>query len=138
MSDHFHQIRIEGKPRTPRTKIVTFMIKEGYDTGYGATCSKSTPPNVFVITRYSMERSRTIHTLKVVSCGIIFLPCVMDRPKRFSFAAKMFIIVWIIFVFEFKGILAEKCDKIDDCSCRKTNGKVISLRKIDGGSGGPA
>lgn len=39
---------------------------------------------------------------------------------------------------EFKGVPAEKCDKIDDCSCRKINGKVISLRKVDGGKGGPA
>ena len=39
---------------------------------------------------------------------------------------------------EFKEVPAEKCDKIDDCSCRKSNGKVISLRKVDGGRGGPA
>ena len=61
----------------------------------------------------------------------------MER-KRLSFAAKIFIIVWIIFVSEFKGVPAEKCDKIDDCSCRKSNGKVITLRKIDRSSGGPA
>ena len=61
----------------------------------------------------------------------------MER-KRLSFAAKIFIIVWIIFVSEFKGVPAEKCDKTDDCSCRKSNGKVISLRKIDRSSGGPA
>ena len=61
----------------------------------------------------------------------------MER-KRLSFAAKIFIIVWIIFVSEFQGVPAEKCDKIDDCSCRKSNGKVISLRKIDRSSGGPA
>ena len=59
------------------------------------------------------------------------------ETKRLSFAAKIFIIVWIIFVSEFRGVPAEKCDKIDDCSCRKSNGKVISLRKIDGGSEGP-
>ncbi|XP_073237795.1 uncharacterized protein [Porites lutea] len=45
---------------------------------------------------------------------------------------------WIIFVSEFKGVPAEKCDKIDDCSSRKSNGKVITLRKIDRSSGGPA
>ncbi|KAM7438601.1 hypothetical protein ABFA07_011915 [Porites harrisoni] len=62
----------------------------------------------------------------------------MERQKRFRFAARIFIIVWIIFVSEFKGVPAEKCDKIDDCSCRKSNGKVISLRKVDGVKGGPA
>ena len=86
-----------------------------------------------------MYRSRTIHTLKVLHCGIIFVSCVMERQKRFRFAARtVFIIVWIIFVSEFNGVPAEKCDKIDDCSCRKSNGKVISLRKVDGGRGGPA
>ena len=120
-----------------QTESVIFTNKEGYDTGYGATCSKSTPPTVFIITRYLMYRSRTTHTLKVFSCGIIFVYCVMER-KRLSFAAKIFIIVWIIFVSEFKGVPAETCDKIDDCSCRKSNGKVITLRKIDRSSGGPA
>jgi len=61
----------------------------------------------------------------------------MER-KRLSFAAKIFIIVLIISVSEFKRVPAEKCDKLDDCSCRKSNGKVISLRKIDRSSGGPA
>ena len=102
----------------------------------GASCSKST--TVLTITRYLMYRSRTIHTLKVLHRGIIFVSCVMERQKRFRFAARIFIIVWIIFVSEFKEVPAEKCDKIDDCSCRKSNGKVISLRKVDGGKGGPA
>ena len=61
----------------------------------------------------------------------------MER-KRLSFEAKIFIMAWIIFVSEFKGVPAEKCDKIDDCSSRKSNGKVITLRKIDRSSGGPA
>ena len=62
----------------------------------------------------------------------------MERQKRFRFEARIFIMVWIIFLSEFKEVPAEKCDKIDDCSCRKSNGKVISLRKVDGGKGGPA
>ncbi|KAL9966631.1 hypothetical protein ACROYT_G024736 [Oculina patagonica] len=35
-------------------------------------------------------------------------------------------------------ILAEVCRRIDDCTCLKSNGKVISLRRIDGGHQGPA
>ena len=113
------------------------------DTNRRVTCSKSTSTscscNCYLnVTRYLMYRSRTIHTLNVFSCGIIvFVSCVMET-KRLSFAAKIFIIVWIIFVSEFEGVPVEKCDKIDDCSCRKSNGKVISLRQIDGGSEGPA
>jgi len=48
--------------------------------------------------------------------------------------SRAFLIIWILFACKFFGILAEICEKIDECSCRKSNGKVISLRKIDGGS----
>jgi len=47
---------------------------------------------------------------------------------------QVILIIWVLFVFEFPEILAETCEKIDDCSCRKSNGKVINLREIDGGS----
>lgn len=29
----------------------------------------------------------------------------------------------------------EVCTKLDDCSCKRSNGKIISLRNIDGKSG---
>ncbi|KAJ7380040.1 hypothetical protein OS493_010747 [Desmophyllum pertusum] len=44
------------------------------------------------------------------------------------------LVIWIMLAFElFEGV-AEICQKIDDCSCKKSNGKVINLRQIDGGS----
>jgi len=55
-----------------------------------------------------------------------------------SSTAKALLGIWILFVFELIASLAETCEKIDDCSCKKDNGKVISLREIDGGSKGPA
>jgi len=58
--------------------------------------------------------------------------------RKHTSTAIPFLGIWIIFVFEFPGILAETCKKIDNCSCRKSNGKIISLRAIDGGSKGPA
>lgn len=47
---------------------------------------------------------------------------------------KVLIIIWIFSSAEFTGISQETCDKIDDCSCKKSNGKIINLREIDGGS----
>ena len=40
-------------------------------------------------------------------------------------------------MFKFVGIFAEKCEKIDVSSRRKSNGKVISLRDVAGGAKGP-
>ena len=40
-------------------------------------------------------------------------------------------------MFEFVGIFAETCEKIDVCSRRKSNGEVISLRDVAGGAKGP-
>ena len=37
-------------------------------------------------------------------------------------------------MFEFVGIFAETCEKIDVCSRRKSNGEVISLRDVAGGA----
>ena len=39
-------------------------------------------------------------------------------------------------MFEFDGIFAETCEKIDVCSRRKSNGEVISLRDVAGGAKG--
>lgn len=47
---------------------------------------------------------------------------------------KVLIIIWIFSSGEFTGISQETCDKIDDCSCKKSNGRIINLREIDGGS----
>jgi len=64
------------------------------------------------------------------------LGCMMKSEH--SSKAKALLAIWILFVFELIASLAETCEKIDDCSCKKDNGKVISLREIDGGSKGPA
>ena len=34
--------------------------------------------------------------------------------------------------------LAEVCQKLDQCSCKKNSGKIISLWDVDGGSNGAA
>lgn len=51
---------------------------------------------------------------------------------------KAFLVIWTLFVLELTEILAETCEKIDNCSCKKSSGKVINLREVDGGSKGPA
>ncbi|XP_074623995.1 cation-dependent mannose-6-phosphate receptor-like [Acropora palmata] len=51
---------------------------------------------------------------------------------------KLFVLIGSHILFEFKQALAQKCEKINDCSCRKSNGKIISLEDVDGGSKGPA
>ena len=56
----------------------------------------------------------------------------MDR--KHNNAAKLSLFVSLLFVLQFGWILAEK-KKIDNCSCPKSNGKVISMREIDGPSG---
>lgn len=58
--------------------------------------------------------------------------------RKHSSQAKFSVIVWFLFTFNFVGIFAETCEKIDVCSCRKSNGKVISLRDVAGGAKGPA
>ena len=58
--------------------------------------------------------------------------------RKHSSQAKFSVIVWFLFTFIFVGIFAETCEKIDVCSCRKSNGKVISLRDVAGGAKGPA
>ena len=55
--------------------------------------------------------------------------------RKHNSAAKLSLFVSFLFVLQFGWILAETCEKIDNCSCRKSNGKVISLREIDGPSG---
>lgn len=35
-------------------------------------------------------------------------------------------------------VVAEVCEMLDQCSCKKENGKIISLWGIDGGSKEPA
>lgn len=55
--------------------------------------------------------------------------------RKHNSAAKLSLFVSFLFVLQFDWILAETCEKIDNCSCRKSNGKVISLREIDGPSG---
>ena len=52
--------------------------------------------------------------------------------------AKAFLVICTLVVVEFMEILAETCEKIDNCSCKKSSGKVINLREVDGGSKGPA
>lgn len=54
---------------------------------------------------------------------------VMDRN-----ALKSLLGIWLLFV---QG-LAEVCQKLDQCSCKKNSGKVISLWDDDGGSKGAA
>ncbi|KAL9966637.1 hypothetical protein ACROYT_G024744 [Oculina patagonica] len=49
-------------------------------------------------------------------------------------ASRVFLVIWILFAFKFIASVAEICQKVDDCSCKKSNGKIINLRKIDGGS----
>ncbi|XP_068716301.1 uncharacterized protein [Montipora foliosa] len=56
----------------------------------------------------------------------------------FNGLAKVFVIFGSHLLCKFIESLAEECEKIDDCSCRKSNGKVINLREIDGGSTGPS
>jgi len=58
--------------------------------------------------------------------------------NKHSNSLKLILIIWILLVFGFPEILAETCEKIDDCSCKKSNGKVINLREIDGGTKGVA
>ena len=48
--------------------------------------------------------------------------------------SRAFLVIWILCVFEVFENYAETCEKQDECSCKKTNGKIINLRKIDGGS----
>ncbi|XP_073235403.1 uncharacterized protein [Porites lutea] len=55
--------------------------------------------------------------------------------RKHNSAAKLSLFVSFLFVLQFRWILAETYEKIDNCSCRKSNGKVISLREIDGPSG---
>ena len=55
--------------------------------------------------------------------------------RKHNSAAKLSLFVSFLFVLQFGWILAETCEKIDNCSCRKSNGKVISLREIDGPCG---
>lgn len=57
--------------------------------------------------------------------------------RKHCSAAKLSFFVSFLFMFQFGWILAETCEKIDNCSCRKSNGKVINLREI-GGPSGPA
>ena len=58
--------------------------------------------------------------------------------RKHNDKVKDFLVMWILFAFEFIESAAETCVKIDDCSCKKGNGKIINLREIDGGSKGPA
>lgn len=60
--------------------------------------------------------------------------CILDMGIANFNTSRAFFVVWILFAYIFFDNLAEICEKIDDCSCRKSNGKVISLRQIDGGS----
>lgn len=60
--------------------------------------------------------------------------CILDMGRANFNTSRAFFVVWILFAYIFFDNLAEICEKIDDCSCRKSNGKVISLRQIDGGS----
>ncbi|XP_078378607.1 uncharacterized protein LOC144661671 isoform X3 [Oculina patagonica] len=60
----------------------------------------------------------------------------MARNRSNSMEASL--VIWILFVFYFVKSFAEVCRKIDDCTCIKSNGKIISLREIDGGCKGPA
>ena len=55
--------------------------------------------------------------------------------RKHNSATKLSLFASFLFVLQFGWILAETCEKIDNCSCRKSNGKVISLREIDGPSG---
>ena len=62
----------------------------------------------------------------------------MMGSKHRNYTAKAVLVIWILFPFEFMESATETCEKIDDCSCKKGNGKIINLREIDGGSKGPA
>ncbi|XP_020625256.1 cation-dependent mannose-6-phosphate receptor-like [Orbicella faveolata] len=60
--------------------------------------------------------------------------CLFDMGRTNFNTWRAFLVVWILFAFKFFDTHAEICEKIDECSCRKSNGKVISLRQIDGGT----
>ena len=81
--------------------------------------------------RYSTNSG---HVCKIILNYFSFINSYSMERKHNS-AAKLSLFVSFLFVLQFGWILAETCEKIDNCSCRKSNGKVISLREIDGPSG---
>ncbi|KAL9966635.1 hypothetical protein ACROYT_G024742, partial [Oculina patagonica] len=54
--------------------------------------------------------------------------------RKTCITSRAFLVIWTLFAFEVSVNYAEICEKIDDCSCKKSNGKIINLRKIDGAS----
>ena len=50
---------------------------------------------------------------------------------------KVCLVIGILFVFKSKDSQeAEICEMIDECSCKKGNGKIINLRYTDGANAG--
>lgn len=56
-----------------------------------------------------------------------------DIMWSFNGFVKVFVIFGFYLLCKFIELFVEECEKINDCLCRKSNGKVINLREIDGG-----
>lgn len=57
----------------------------------------------------------------------------MSTSKRLLYLY-LFLFVHVVAIEE---TTAATCTKINDCECRKSNGKIMSLKPVDGGTAGP-